>query len=266
MKTKFPIQFLLFSLALFSSSVEARSENYYFVTLEYPPLEYSGKSGAPKGVAVEIVTLVMKELGHSVSIRIFPWTRAVKMVRHGHADAIFTIFRNDEREIFLDYSEEILVPQPVFLYATKDSPYVYEGLLENIKEQKIGVVSTISYGQIFDRARPNLFVESTAALEQNFAKLLHGRIDLVVSNDYSANNVIKKLKIENNIKRLYPPIENVPSYIAFSKKNKLKALQKSFDIKLRDLKEKGIYNKMLFESGLNIVANDQNISRSQKNK
>lgn len=244
------ISFIL-TIALFFTA-EIRAEEYYFVTLEYPPLEYKDKAGLAKGAAVEIVTHIMTDLGHSITIEVLPWTRAMKMVQYGRADAIFTIFKNPERELFLDYSEEVLVPQMVAFYARKDSQIAYGGNLEDLKLLKIGVVSTISYGQKFDRSRPMLKVESTATLEQNFSKMMFGRIDLVISNVYSAEIVINKLNIADRIKRLQPSVESVPSYIAFSKMKKLTTLKNDFDRKLIELKKSGMYDEIINKSGLKI--------------
>ncbi|MGD9364393.1 MAG: transporter substrate-binding domain-containing protein [Desulfobacteraceae bacterium] len=237
-------------------AADIRAEEYYFVTLEYPPLEYKDKVGLAKGAAVEIVAHIMADLGHSISIEVLPWTRAVKMVKYGRADAIFTIFKNPERELFLDYSGEILIPQMVAFYARKDSQIAYGGNLEELKRFKIGVVSTISYGQKFDRSRPMLKVESTATLEQNFSKMMLGRIDLVISNVYSAEIVIDKLNIADRIKRLHPSVESVPSYIAFSKMKKLTPLLNDFDRKLIELKKSGVYDEIINKSGLKIETNE----------
>lgn len=229
-----------------------QAQEFYFVTLEYPPLEYKDKTGSAKGVAVEIVTRIMSELGHTVSIEVLPWERALMMVKYGRADAIFTIFKSSERELFLDYSEEILIPQMVALYALKDSPINFDGTFENLKQFKIGVVSTISYGRKFDRSRSVLKVERTSALEQNFRKLMLGRIDLVISNVYSAEIVINNLNLADKVKRLYPSVESVPSYIAFSKVKKLGSLREAFDLKLFELKKNGKYIYMLNKSKLKI--------------
>lgn len=232
-------------------SANGRADVYHFVTLEYPPLEYKDASGRPEGVAVEMVKQIMTDLGHRLYIEVLPWTRALKMVRYGKADAIFTIFKNTAREEFLDYSEEVLIPQLVALYALADSPVDFDGDLEALKPYKIGVVSTISYGQTFDRLSPQLRVERTATLDQNLTKLLLGRIDLVISNVYQAQNVIDRRKLNATIKRLRPHVERIPSYVAFSKIRKLTVLRQDFDSQLIRMKKTGRYAAIMAGSGLN---------------
>lgn len=235
---------------------DTRAGEYALVTLEYPPLEYLDTSGRAKGIAVDLVTQIMTELGHSVSVEVLPWTRAVKMVRYGEADAIFTIYKNSARETFLDFAQEVLIPQRVALYAPADSPTTFNDDLESLKTLRIGVVSTISYGRRFDQLRPELTLERTASLEQNFAKMLLGRIDIVINNVHSAENVIKKLQLGEKIRQLHPYVESVPSYIAFSKKKGLASLKQDFDRQLRQFKQSGRYGAIVGKAGLTLKATE----------
>ena len=245
---------LLISVFLFSlfSSACVWADNYSFVTLEFPPLEYTGKDGKAQGAAVEIVTHIMKNLGHTVDIRVLDWTRALKMVEEGEADAIFSAYKNSERETFLDYSQHVLVPQMVYFYIKRGGGISFKGDFDPLEGDKIGVVSTISYGQKFDRARSGLRVERADTLEQNFRKLLEGSIDLVISNNFTAEKTLHQLKVTDEIVRLPQEVESVPSYIAFSKKRKLSALQAQFDRELVKMKTSGEYSRIMRKYNINI--------------
>jgi len=114
----------------------AEAEHYVFVTLEFAPLEYTWEDGVPHGSAVEIVTRIMNRLGHTVDIQVYPWTRALKMVKMGEVDGIFTAYKNPDRETFLDYSHQVLIPQIVYFYAKKGSPITFDGDLTALKDKK----------------------------------------------------------------------------------------------------------------------------------
>ncbi|MBW1801029.1 MAG: transporter substrate-binding domain-containing protein, partial [Deltaproteobacteria bacterium] len=133
-------------LGVLSLYSQPEAANYVFVTLEFPPLEYTGEDGNPRGIAVDMVKRIMNSLGHAVQIKVYPWQKALKMVRDGDADAIFTAYKTPERETFLDYSAEMLVPQIVGFYVKKGSPINFDGDLNTLRNTRIGVVSTISYG------------------------------------------------------------------------------------------------------------------------
>ncbi len=103
------------------------------VTLQYPPYEYE-EDGEVKGIAVDIITEGFTRLGYEVDITLYPWTRALNMVKNGDADGIFTAYKTEERLTFADYSNEILIQQSVSLFVTKGSNIQFDGDLNNVKD------------------------------------------------------------------------------------------------------------------------------------
>ncbi|EKD37360.1 MAG: hypothetical protein ACD_75C01155G0001, partial [uncultured bacterium] len=168
----------------------------------------------------------------------------------GKADAIFTAYRNAEREQFLEYSEEVLMAQELFFYKKKGSPFQFDGRIASIHNARIGIVSTISYGQAFDKYRQFIRLDKANQLTHSFQKLAKGRIDLLPSNYNVAEYTIKKMGIEQQVERLPQLIESVPSYIAFSKKRDLHSLREQFDEELRKMKITGEYSQLLQKHGL----------------
>lgn len=230
-----------------SSTTPAAADAYKMVTLDFPPLEYADDKGAAAGAAVELVREIMSEMRHNVAIDVLPWTRSLLLTKEGKADAIFTAYKNAEREAFLDFGNEILVPQVVSLYIKKGSKLTFKGDLKELRPYKIGTLNTISYGERFDKAKDNLKLqtERVEGLDQNFKKLAAGRIDYVISNRYSAAVELDRLKLDGEVVELPQAVEITPSYIAFSKKNKLGALRDEFDKVLRGLKKSGRYHAIL---------------------
>lgn len=241
---------ILVGVTIPASSVYA--EVYSFVTLEYPPIEFQKDNGEASGVAVEIVRQIMKNLGHEANIMVLPWTRALKMVRTGKVDAIFTAYKNPERETFLDYSNEVLISQTVCFYKKKGTAFQYDGTIETIKGKRIGVVSTISYGQVFDGYRPLLEIDRANRLKQSLTKLIKGRVDLIPSDYYVAEYTIKKNGLADEIERLPIMIESVPSFVAFSKKMNLLQLRDQFDEQISVMKKDGTYDAILNKYGLEL--------------
>lgn len=239
----------LIVLCLYS---QTKAENYVFVTLEFPPLEYIGEDGDPQGIAVDIVKRIMSSLGHTVNIKVYPWARALDMVRDGEVDAIFTIYKTPEREAFLDYSAEVLIPQIVAFYVKKGSPITFNGDLNALKDKQIGVISTISYGIKFDQMRAQLQLQRVERLEQNFQKLLSHRIDFLISNIYMADWELQKAQLSDEIVRLPQEVERVPSYIGFSKQRGLTTLRDQFDQELLKLKASGEYFEVIRTYGVEI--------------
>lgn len=240
---------LVFGVLFFCSI--ARGEQYSFVTFHYPPYSFATEHLHAEGGIVEVVKAVMSNLGHQVNIRAFPWTRALKMVRTGRADAIFTAYKTPERKQFLDYSKEVLFPQSVFFYKKEGETSAFEGDLEALRSKKIGVVSTISYGGIFEQHKRDLQLDRATHLTQSFNKLMKERIDLVPSDRNVAEYTLKKLGISDEIVRIATKLESVPSYIAFSKKRNLTILRDDFDRELVKMRQTGEYQTILRENGIN---------------
>lgn len=220
---------------------------YKFVTLEFPPLEFTNDRGAPDGAAVEIVSAVMKRLGHSLTIEVMPWSRCMNLVKSGKADAVFTAYRNQERAGFLDFAKENLVAQVVGLFVKKGSGRTFTGDFKVLKPFTFGVLNTISYGETFDNAKTKLGLktERVEDVMLNFKKLAAGRVDYVVSNRYSAEVAIETLRLRQQVTELPRPVEVTPSFVAFSKKRQLGVIRDAFDKELRLFKQSGQYQVIL---------------------
>jgi len=224
----------------------AGAETFQLVTLEYPPYEYT-EDGKVKGIAVEVVKEAFKRMGHDVKITVLPWKRALMNVQEGSSDAIFTAYKTEEREKFLDYSKEVLMPQRTAFFVLADSGITFDGDLGKLKGKKIGTVIGVSYGEKFDTAIKSgqISTDSVKVGELNIKKLLAKRVQLIVSNEYGALFILSKLKAKKKVKMLQPVLQDIPSYIGFSKKRKLSKLRDLFDTTLQKMKADGSYDAIL---------------------
>lgn len=247
---------LLAALFCIFTTLPSKAETYQFVTLDFPPLEFRGEGGRADGAIVEVVREIMTDLGHEVNIEVLPWARALRSVRTGEAHAIFTAYKTSEREAFLDYSNEVLIPQVIALYVKKGSGITYGGDLASLKDKTFGVVSTISYGPTFDGLRDQLRTVRVNTQEAVFQKLLLGGVDVVPSNLYVAGTEIRQMGIADKVTRLPDPLDKLPSYIAFSKKQKLKALRDRFDEALIRMKESSRYLELMRKHGIEHISGE----------
>ncbi|OZG71891.1 amino acid ABC transporter substrate-binding protein [Hahella sp. CCB-MM4] len=225
----------------------ANAEVVKLVTLQYPPYQYQEEDQV-KGMVVDIVNEAFKRLNMDTQIRLNAWPRSLSMVKEGQADAIFTAYKNPEREQFLDYSKTVLMPQEVVLFVSKDSTISFNGDLTSLADYRIGIVRDISYGSAFDEARKNgTFKKLSEAtnLEQSVRKFQSGRIDILISNRYTALAMFKQLGLSGQFKSLDREVQSVPSYIAFSKANNLSGLRDKFDNVLQEMMSDGTYNNIV---------------------
>jgi polar amino acid transport system substrate-binding protein len=237
----------ILSLTLLIISPLSLAVKLNIVTLQYPPYAY--KEGEQvKGVAVEIVTEVLNRMELPFTITILPWARALHQIEKGKADAIFTLFKNPEREVFADYSDQILISQIVSLYVKKNAIIKFSGDLKQLERYSFGLVRKVSYGDIFDRALKDKTLTNVVRsnhAEQSFKMLFSNRVDIVAINKYGALDILRKSNRLKDVKALKPDLQNIPSYIAFSKKKNLSNIRDKFDDTLRQMKRDGTYEQLI---------------------
>ncbi len=237
----------LINLLFIFSAVCAFAQPVRLATFDNPPLEFE-ENGEIRGVIVEIVREVFSRMNRDIEIRVFPFKRALEHVKDGKVDAIFTFFKNPAREKFVDYSETVLFSQTTSLFVMKNASIVFDGDLSKLEKYRLGTVRGFSYGELFDNAVKSgsiTNIDMAKDLKHNIMKFTMGRFDILVSNKYGAIDLFRKMKLSEKIKILAPPLQNIPSYIAFSKKRNLISLKDEFDRILTEMKNDGSYDRII---------------------
>jgi polar amino acid transport system substrate-binding protein len=177
-----------------------------------------------------------------------PWARCLEEAKTGGVDGVFSSFKLPEREEFLAFPKEALTTQVISFFARQDSTLTFDGNLSPLKDTMIGVITGTSYGATFDAAVKNKTlqnIDSTNTVESNLKKLAAGRVALVPSYNYVAFDMAKNLNLLSQIKELSPPLQSVPSYLAFTKVRDLKKMSEAFDTALISMKQDGTYDRIV---------------------
>jgi polar amino acid transport system substrate-binding protein len=241
--------FVSIGLTLLFVSQGLSAEPLQLVTLQYPPYQYE-EEGELRGFVATIVKEVFKRMNQPIKIKVYPFARALTMVKDGNADAIFTAARNAEREVFADFPGEVLIGQRMSLFANMNFPMAFDGDLSKWRQYRFGVINGYRYGNVFDDAVKNGIlpnIEQTDSPESNAKKLVAGRIDVWMSNREQALFTIRTLRLSDAVKELKPEVQVIPSYLAFSKKRKLGSVMQRFDMELRKMKDDGTYERIISE-------------------
>ncbi|MCK7613772.1 substrate-binding periplasmic protein [Roseibium sediminicola] len=232
---------------LVAASTGARADTLRFVTLSYPPYEYE-EADKVDGIVVRILREAFSRLGHELEIEVLPWKRALLMARQGSVDGIFTVYKTEERLKFLDYSETVVMPQVVSIWALKGSNVPFDGTMESLHDVPLGVVHGVSYGKIADTAIENGTLKQldyAPNSAHNIKKLLAGRTLAVIMNRYGA---LYHLRLQNGfdkVEELQPEVSAVPSYVGFSKARNLSGLRDQFDQVLQAMITSGDYQDIV---------------------
>lgn len=97
-----------------------KAETLEFVFSDFPPFEYvEGRS--VKGINKEMLEEACLRLNITPVFLKLPWKRALAYVKHGNGDAIFSLFKNEERLKYYNYPDENLNNVKMVLIMNKES-------------------------------------------------------------------------------------------------------------------------------------------------
>lgn len=238
---------LWFLFCWLAAVTAAQADTLRFVTLSYPPYEYEDGDRVD-GIVVRLLREAFARMGHELEIEVLPWKRALLMARQGTVDGIFTVYKTEERLKFLDYSETVVMPQVVSIWALKGSELAFDGTMESLRDVPIGVVHGVSYGQVADAAIADGTLEQldyAPNSSHNIKKLLAGRTRAVIMNRYGALYHLRLQDGFDKVEELEPEISAVPSYLGFSKARNLTGLRDRFDEVLQAMIASGDYQDIV---------------------
>ncbi len=197
---------------------------YEIFTEENPPLSYIDKDNTIKGVAVDIVRAMLKELNYKDNIKIQPWARSYKLIQQKPNVALFAMSRFADREKLFKWVGPIIYGG-MALYAKKGSNIKISSL-EDAKSKNL-IIGTYKddIGEIYLKKMGFKNLESVHDDNLNIKKLIKGRIDLWSAGVFQGIEKAKKLNLDNQIKNVFI-INQSALYIAFSKDTSQKEIQK----------------------------------------
>ncbi|MDP2367358.1 substrate-binding periplasmic protein [Rhodoferax sp.] len=171
---------LALALTVFSANLCATQIGVY--APEEAPYQYiEASTGQPSGMAVEVVQLVLRELGLDVPVNIEPWPRIQKTRLAQPNNLIFTAYRNQDTETQYRWVGAI-VPFRIYLYRLKTRKDVHVAGLADLKRYKVGVVTN---GGRFSYLTKHGFaanLEPAKNDELNLRKFFAGRFDVLAED------------------------------------------------------------------------------------
>jgi len=216
-------------------------EKMVFTTTEFPPYIIVD-NGKIKGIHVETIAEICKRLNIEPDIQILPWARAIKYMKDGEADAIFSPLMNEERTQFMYFSPENIGSEKTVFAAKKGKGVKVSGL-NDLKDKNVGVVRGYDLGTEFEKS----VVKKTVCDndKQMMLMLEKERIDLAVG-DEGVLKLIRKMNGFEEIETVFV-LREVLNYVCFSKKalgEKGKILAEKFGNILHQLKEEGFFQQV----------------------
>ncbi len=214
-KKKLVLYILLLHLSsLIMADSGITKETLQFVFSSFPPFEYMD-NGTPVGMNIEIVKEACRRLNVEPLFRQIPWKRALGYVRTGEADAVFSLFINEERRFHYNYPEENLNSVKMILITNIESGFSVNRL-EDLKGKRVGVYLGSSYGEEFDDS--DWIIKDQANSNEGLLRMQSvGRTDVIVMDERVAQYWSHEIDLKGRFKTLEYVVTQSPTYVAFSK-------------------------------------------------
>lgn len=235
MKTLLVFLFCFF----FSLSVYAGKAITVGIT-DWPPFMFAQKPPY-RGVSVDVIKEVARRANLPFEIISLPWSRIVFMLKNGTLDCVSSIFKNEERQKFVSYTDAPYFNLTTVFYIAigpAKRVQVYDDLLD----LTVGVVAETEY---FDPFNKDLRIRKHQVNreEQLFKLLDQGRVDAIIGTYPQIEYDIQLRGYGGKFKQTkYKPGNDVGLYIGCSKASPAAAHIKIINEVLATLRSEGFVN------------------------
>jgi polar amino acid transport system substrate-binding protein len=221
MKKLISIVFGVLSILNFAQAAEQCNALVITGHPAYPPVAW-GADGKIVGASPELVMKIAKDLKVEKvsSVNFGSWEKAQEAIKDGRADVIFGIYKDQERQTYMNYIDPPYMLDPVSIVIRSGENIQFSDWAD-LKGLK-GVTNLgESYGNQFDAyIKTNLTVARSKGVAQAFDQLLNKQADYLIIGTYPGKMEASKLKILSKIQFLPKPAVTADMYVAFSKKSK----------------------------------------------
>jgi polar amino acid transport system substrate-binding protein len=216
------------------------------VTDRWIPYENLSDAKAP-GFSTEVLKRVFAAMGQEASFEEFPWARAAGLVFRGERDAIFTAFRNDERERFCRFPNEPLARDKwVFFVRAADAGKLKFSSYDDLVGHDIAVLRGASISpEFWDFVHQHRNFVETASDEGNFRMLEAGRVDYVVASFVNGVRLIGSLGLDGKVEPLLSrSLKEDDMHVIFSKARISPDLVDAFSNALHQFKQSDAFREI----------------------
>lgn len=212
---------------------------------KWPPFTPNKYGYTQEGLSYILMKEIFSRLNIEVNLELVPQRRMLKYLEYGRKDASTIISKNKSRMEYINFSDSI-IQKKGFIYYSKRNTFDWEKY-EDLKGLKIGVVAGHNLGHEFIEAtkKYNLDINISANAEENFNKLAHNKIDVLLSTEATANYFLNDITYGNRITHAAKQYYSKYYYIGFSKKSKAKILIPKVNKVINQMKKDGSLKRIL---------------------
>ena len=208
------------------------------VTEVWAPYRIVDDSGALSGIDVEIVHALERKLGMTIEIKLYPWSRCIRLMQSGDADLMSGIAWSDERSTFIWYLRPSYnQARPIFYARTGMGASIAS--YNDLSGKRIGQSPDTVYFDPYDS--DSALTKITLTDEGQILRLLSlGRIDVAVGTSPNIEWDIKRLGYSGAFERAaYEPPIVTDLFFGVSKKSSAMSLADDLERALGELAAEG---------------------------
>jgi PAS domain S-box-containing protein len=162
---------------------------------DFKPIEYFDKNGVYQGAAADIIRILEKKLGITITIaHLKNWDEAMEKFKKHEVDLLGAMVRTPNREKFALFTDT-LVAVPGGIFARSGSPTNLT--LKNLKGKKVAVVSNYAAHDIIKNQYPDISLEVVPDVATGLTKASLGMVDVYVENMANATFYSQEAGITN---------------------------------------------------------------------
>lgn len=238
----------LLAVPLSRSAHAHNSEVGHALTLgcdEWPPYQIL-VNGTMEGFSVEMVHAVLANLRmRDESTTALPWARALKSLRTGRIDALFSINYAREREAYAFFPEEPLTTSKWVIWSRMGDGLAYTGF-SDLDGKRVGIVLGYSYTPEFLKyVQEHATAQAVVSDDINFRKLASGRVDFIVAERNNGSYLLRELNLSGIRAHDAHPVKTDALYMAFSRTTIPERFVEEFSHELKRFKTTIAYRELL---------------------
>ena len=196
-------------------------ESIQLLTEEFPPYQFyegEGENRVLTGISIEVVKALQDKIGNSDPIKVYPWSRGLKVLGKNKNSALFSTVRTPTRESKYKWVGPLAKLEMVFI-KRKGSLLDVHTHEDAKKIRKIGVTKNVAgHEMLVDLGYTNLDVLQSGNDDKNLKRLMKNRVDAWPTSYYSGIYVARKNGVLDQIDVIKEvPIMSGHLYIAFNK-------------------------------------------------
>ena len=248
LKTILILHLLLYCLPAWAGDREDETRNPIIISgnPEYPPFMWRDGSRIV-GVSTDLTVIILSRLNQPHQNRYTgPWKRVQENARVGEVDLIVGIYRNPERETYLDFSEPYC-DDPTSIFTLKEKTFSMSSR-QDLKPL-LGVTRFgESYGASLDRfIDAELKMARVYSTEEMFDRLFTGKVDYLLFGYYPTRIFSIRMGYEERIAVVEEKLTVENIHLAISKRSHYRKLLPDINQLLRMLHDDGTIDALIQE-------------------